>query len=232
VTLGLSDRWDVTSSPAVALSLPEASVESPAVQQVEFTARTKPYADQSPEVYRMALSVKAGDRTFGAGHDLVEVEKRRPWYVAAPPPEVAGEFEPEIPAQALDAKQTKLWDLNWELQERDTLVDFAAPVGQRVFAITNVSFAEPGEIGVRIRGDEKIDVWLGGARFLTEKPKDDERMEALESGSEKAMKVPGRKWLPLVLRYQRVSPHPNTDMVFLDKAGRVIWTAEFRVSPE
>jgi len=88
-------------------------------------------------------------------------------------------------------------------------------------------------VTVRIRGKEKVAVWLGGTRLITERPKKDETESesALELQGQKIVKVEAGKWMPLVIRYQRASAYPNTDMVFVDSEGKVAWNAEFRVSP-
>jgi hypothetical protein len=229
--MGFSDLWEVTEQPAGDLSVAGASSKDAAVGSVRFKARVKRSAAQAPEVYRMPLKLSSDGRSYELGQYLVEVEKRRQWYVAPPPPEIGGEFDPEIPTNPTDAAKSKLWDLDWKLHERDTLIDFDAPVGQRVLAVTNVCFAESGEVSARIRGQEKVDLWLAGSQLMTEKPKEDEAAEAVEQIAVRTIRVPAGKWLPLVLRYQRASAYPNTDLVFLDKDGKVIWTAEFRAAP-
>jgi hypothetical protein len=229
--MGFSDLWEVTEKPGEDLSVAGTSSKDASVASVSFKARVRRFAAQVPEVYRMPLKLVSDGRSYDLGHCLVEAEKRQQWYVAPPPPEIGAEFDPEIPADPTDAGKSKLWDLDWKLHERDTLVDFDAPVGQRVFAVTNVCFTESGEVSARIRGQEKVDVWLAGSQLMTERPKEDEAAEAVEQIAVRTVRVAAGKWLPLVLRYQRASAYPNTDLVFLDKAGKVIWTAEFRAAP-
>jgi hypothetical protein len=48
---------------------------------------------------------------------------------------------------------------------------------------------------------------------------------------ENTVEVPAQKWLPLVIRYHRMSAYPSTDLVFMDAKGNVILTPEFRASP-
>ena len=226
--VGLSSNWEMEEPVKGDLTMDGATSDSPVTHTVGLHARLKPFAEQRPEVFRMPLKLMIGPQAFEAGHRLVEVEKRRQWHTALPPPEIGAEFEPEMPAEPQDAKKVKLWNLDWQLHERDTLIDFQTSVGQRIFAVTNVCFVEDGEVSVRVRGDEKVDAWLAGDRLLTEKPKEGEPVEELEPIAHQSVPVRAGKWIPLVIRYRRMSAHPNTDFVFLGKQGEVIWTAEFR----
>lgn len=248
--LGISPHWEIVEPLQTEISLPPRKAES-LITRLAFKARLKPFSKVSPEVLQMPLRLNLGDRVYDAGYRLVEMENRRTWYTALPPLEVVGvmdEFKPEIPSGPVDAREAKLWGLEWKLQERDTLIDFEVNVGQRIFAVTNVCFPKEGEVSVRIRGDEKVDVWLAGETMLprkagTETPAVGETKVGggLEEGAqgEEAepaelkgmawMRVPAGQWLPLVLRYYRQTSYPVTDLVFLDAEGNVLWEAEFRV---
>ena len=229
VTVALHQNWQTKLSLSD-LNLPAGNIGKPSAANFTFKTQLKPNADQRPEIYRMPISIRIGDKTFDAGHDLVEVEKRREWLIADPPLELVDEFAPEMPEKPQDAARTKLWDLKWRPFESDTLTDFPADVGKRIFAFTNVRFARNAEVSVRIRGKEKVDVWLGGTRLITEKRKKDETESeaSLELQAQKTMKVTAVQWMPLVIRYQRLSAQPLTDLVFLDSDGNVIWGADFR----
>lgn len=231
--VGASKEWRIIDH-AGPFRLPAGQVDNPATTPVKFRARLQSFADRPPEVYRMPLLLRVGDREFECGHDLIEVEKRRQWMVAPPPLEVVEEFEPEIPEKPLNAVRSKLWNLEWKPFESDTLIDFPADVGKRVFGVTNVCFAADSEVRVRLRGREKVEVWLAGTRMITGKPMKDETEaeSALELQAQKSMKATARRWMPLVVRYQRQTAYPLSDLVFLDSEGKVIWTVEFRASPE
>ena len=245
-----SKTWEIVERPAATLTIPAAvATDGRSVQPgegvVRFTARLKDFADQEPEVYRMPLRLVAGRRSFDAGWRLVEVEKHRDWYTAQPPLEMAGltkEFEPEVPEGAADAKVAKLWGLDWKPFESDTLIDFPSEIGRAVFGVTNVCFPQAGPVSVQVRG-EKVEVWLAGVRMRTGAlppaelapkkegvPAKDGEDEPAELRGEASVQVEAGRWLPLVVCYHRQSPFPNTDLTFLDRNGRVIWSAEFRAA--
>lgn len=230
--VGTSEKWEIVKPLNSEITLSAAVDNKPVTQIISIQARLKPFADLSPEVYRMPLKLKLAQKAFDAGYKLVETEKRREWYAAAPPQDIGTEFEPDIPSKPTDAGQSKLWNLEWTNHERDTLIDFGIPVGQRVFAVTNVRFAKDADVSVQIRGDEKVDVWLAGDPLMTGKPKEGEVAEDLDTIAHESVQVKSGQWLPLVIRYHRATAEPNTDLVFINKAGKVIWSAEFRVSPQ
>ena len=227
---GTSEKWEIVKPLKSDLALPASADDQAATQAASFQARLKPFVEHRPEVYRMPLTLRIGGKAFAAGFRLVETEKRREWYAAAPAPEIGAEFEPEIPTKPLDARKSKLWGLDWAFHERDTLIDFEVPVGQRIFAITNVRFAEDAEVSVRVRGDEKVDAWLAGDPLMTGKPKEGEAAEDEDTIAHESVQVKSGRWLPLVISYCRVTAHPNTDLVFTDQTGKVIWSAEFRAA--
>jgi len=230
--VGTSEKWEIVKSLRSQVALAASADDQPASRTASLQARLKPFVEHSPEVYRMPLRLKHGEKAFAAGYRLVETENRREWYAAAPAPEIGAEFEPEIPTKPQDARKSKLWSLDWTFHERDALIDFEVPVGQRIFAITNVSFAEDAEVSVRVRGDEKVDAWLAGDPLLTRKTKEGEAPVDLDRIAHESVQVESGRWLPLVIRYTRVTAHPNTDLVFTDKAGKVLWSTEFRAAPQ
>jgi len=229
---GTSEKWEIVRPMKTDITLPAAADSRPATQTVSLQARLKPFAEHGPEAYRMPLKLKLAQKVFDAGYRLVETEKRREWYAAAPAPEIGAEFEPDMPTQPIDARKSKLWDLDWTFHERDTLIDFETPVGQRIFAVTNVRFIEDAEVSIRVRGDEKVDAWLAGDPLLTGKPKEGEVTEDLETIAHESVQVKSGQWLPLVIRYHRATAHPNTDLVFTNQNGEVIWSAEYRIAPK
>ncbi|MBI2194063.1 MAG: HEAT repeat domain-containing protein [Planctomycetes bacterium] len=253
IELGLSTHWEMLGAMPGEFSIPASTEGKPASARLAFKARIKAFAPVSPEVVRMSLRLHHSGRVHDIGYRLVELEKRREWLTALPPLEAVGvmdEFKPEMPAEPVVAVKGKLWGLEWKPEERDTLIDFEVPVGQRLFAFTHVCFPEEAEVAVRIRGEEKVDVWLAGERMLPrgredaaktpEPPKSpasgeaadtDEESEPAELKGLATMRAPAGRWLPLVLRYHRQTSYPNTDLVFLNEAGRVLWEAEFRANP-
>jgi len=229
---GTSEKWEIVRPMKTDITLPAAADSRPATQTVSLQARLKPFAEHGPEVYRMPLKLKLAQKVFDAGYRLVETEKRREWYAAAPPPEIGAEFEPDMPTKPIDARKLKLWDLDWTFHERDTLIDFEAPVGQRIFAVTNVRFTEDAEVSIRVRGDETVHAWLAGDPLLTSKPREAEVTVDLETIAHESVQVKSGQWLPLVIRYRRVTGQPNTDLVFTNQNGKVIWSAEYRIAPK
>ncbi len=219
LTTTLPEAWQMSRVAPAALTLPAAEHGKPGVVAFSATAVLKAGADQSPTVHRLPLRFAVGAQHFDGGDKLVESEKRRTWHYVAGDQvldEVGKRYEPDIPAEAVDAKKNRLWDVDWQEFESDTLIDFPLATYPACYAVTNVRFPHAGTVTLRLRGDSKVQVWLAGIAVDPRKP----------------IPVPANTWQALVVNYQLVGKDPpSTDLVFLDEAGKVRWDADFSAVP-
>ncbi|MCX5658897.1 MAG: hypothetical protein NTW19_04150 [Planctomycetota bacterium] len=251
VTFATPVAWQVVAAPTDAVEVPAGAGLKPGVASVSLAARVKPDAEQMPDVSSVPMTIRIGEKSFDAGGMLVEAVKERTWFTAKTSDMEGGgpaKPTPEMPKTAIDAKRQHWIGLDWQPFRSDTLVDFPSEFGRITYGVTNVRFAKAGRVSVRVRGQERVDVWLAGRALNVGQPtrvkspnggnKAAEAREAradaaaeLEIMGENTTEVPAGTWLPLVVRYRRESADPLTDLVFLDEAGKVIWSTSFRAEP-
>ncbi len=164
---------------------------------------------------RLPLHLHIADQQFDAGEKLVEAEKRRTWYYVSGDQvldDLGKRYDPDLPAEPVNAKKAELWGVEWKPFESDTLIDFPLANYPDVYAVTNVRFPRAGKVIPRVRGDARVQLYLAGTPVDPNKP----------------LTVPANTWQPLLLTYQVLGKDPpSNDLVFLDEAGKVIWDAEF-----
>ncbi len=229
--MNLAETWSISRDANGEIIIPAMTKNAPGLVTSVYTAILKPYAQQLPEVKRLPLQITFGNTIYDAGVKLVETEKHRRWQM------VSGEqvldenndtYEPVMPTEAVNAIKENLWDVKWTAVESDTLINFTNGTSLSYYAITNVSFPKAGDAAIRIRGDAKVQVWLGGVEIDPYEKK--KKIDEIITTYRDRVPVLANNPIPLVILYKSPSNIPlSNDLVFLDKDDNIIWEADYDI---